>query len=179
MSPELCAGYAGATVRRPSVPRSAPSTRRSKCLQRTRCIALSYFITSLLPLSLAVSRRVSRLQNPLVPSMLLFAEGGITIDSHGSATSFYLVVVRVDMEILQEAAQHLSVVVPEDYSLADLASFPSKIRTFVPFDSVLFRKRHHDLVDTVYNEVQCSRWCRKTRSSCCLRPPPPWVFVSS
>lgn len=87
-----------------------------------------------------------------------------------SATSFYLVVVRVDMEILQEATQHLSVVVPEDYSLADLASFPSQIPTFVPFDSVLFRKRHHDLVDTVYNEVQYSRWCCKMRSSCCLRP---------
>ena len=102
--------------------------------------------------------------------MLPFAEGGITIDSHASATSFYLVVVRVDMEILQEVAQHLSVVVPEDYSLTDLASFPSQIRTIVPFDSVLFRKRHLDLVDTVYNEVQCSRWCCKMRSSCCSRP---------
>lgn len=48
-----------------------------------------------------------------------------------------------------EAAQFISVVEPEDYSLADRASFSSLIPVSEPLDSVLFRERHHDFIDAV------------------------------
>ena len=51
---------------------------------------------------------------------------------------------------MQEAAQFISVVEPENDSLADRASFPSQIPAPVPLDSVLFRERHHDLIDAVH-----------------------------
>ena len=54
-----------------------------------------------------------------------FEEGSVAIDGHGSDASFCLIVVRTDAGIMQEAAQLISVIEPEDYSLADRASFPS------------------------------------------------------
>lgn len=80
----------------------------------------------------------------------LFEEGGIAVERHHSHAPFNLVVVRADAGIMQEAAQFLPVVEPEDHSLADRASFPSQIPAPIPLDSVLFRERHHDLIDAVH-----------------------------
>lgn len=55
---------------------------------------------------------------------------------------------------MQEAAQFISVVEPEDYSLADRAPFPSQIPAPVPLNSVLFRERHHDLIDAVHQRLE-------------------------
>ena len=77
-------------------------------------------------------------------------EGGIAVERHHSHAPFNLVVVRADAGIMQEAAQFLPVVEPEDHSLADRASFPSQIPAPIPLDSVLFRERHHDLIDAVH-----------------------------
>ena len=99
-----------------------------------------------MPLSLAVSRSVSRLQNPLAPSMLLLKKAAL----RQTATALALIVVRADAGIMQEAAQLFSVIEPEDYSLTDRTSFPSQTPTFVLLDGVLFRERQHDLIDTVH-----------------------------
>lgn len=79
-----------------------------------------------------------------------FEEGCVAVDCHSSDASFYLVVIRTDARIMQEAAQFISIVEPENDSLADRASFPSQIPAPVPLDSVLFRERHHDLIDAVH-----------------------------
>lgn len=51
---------------------------------------------------------------------------------------------------MQEAAQLILVIEPEDYSLADRASFSIQIPASAPLDSVLFRERNHDLIDAVH-----------------------------
>lgn len=51
---------------------------------------------------------------------------------------------------MQEAAQFLPVVEPEDHSLAYRTSFPNQTPTFVLLDGILFRERQHDLIDAVY-----------------------------
>ena len=79
-----------------------------------------------------------------------FEEDCVAADCHCSDASFYLVVIRTNARIMQEAAQFISVVEPENDSLADRASFPSQIPAPVPLDSVLFRERHHDLIDAVH-----------------------------
>lgn len=76
-------------------------------------------------------------------------EGGIAIDNHCSDASLYLIVVRANAGIMQEAEQFLLVVEPEDHSLADCASFPSQIPATVSLDSILFRERHYDFIDAV------------------------------
>lgn len=80
----------------------------------------------------------------------LFEEGGIAIDRHRSHAPFNLVVIRADAGIMQEAAQFLLVVEPEDHSLAERTSFPSQTPSFVLLDGVLFRERQHDLIDAVH-----------------------------
>lgn len=55
----------------------------------------------------------------------LFEEGGIAVDRHSSDAPFNLVVVRANAGILQETAHLLSVVEPENHSLADRTSLPN------------------------------------------------------
>lgn len=60
----------------------------------------------------------------MAPPDASFEEGEVAIDDHGSGTSPYLIVVRADAGIMQEAAQFISAVEPDVHSLANRASFP-------------------------------------------------------
>ena len=91
-----------------------------------------------------------QITEPLGALDALFEEGGIAVDRHSSDAPFNLVVVRANAGILQETAHLLSVVEPENHSLADRTSLPNQIPVPVFLDGVLFRERQHDLIDAVH-----------------------------
>lgn len=87
----------------------------------------------------------------------LLVEGGIAIERPHTNASLYPVVIQEKTGIMQESAQFLSVVGPEDRCHADRAAFQAQYQS--PFlSTAYFSKSHHDLIDALsLHAVQCSR----------------------
>lgn len=147
---QMFAGLQSLVARRPHTALNVLVERTVYCFEPFRCI--------LDAVEFGGFSQCQQVTEPLGALDAPFEESCVAVDCHCSDASFYLVVIWTDVRIMQEAAQFISIVEPEDDSLDDRASFPSQIPAPVPLDSVLFRERHHDLIDALsINAVQCSR----------------------